>query len=89
LSDDEEDELPDFSKDPTFTGCDSVTIIYAHCPKCGERNYFTQGSKYDIEVLVCWNCGTRGWLDEDIRDEARYMYDCMDAAMDEKGKEKP
>ena len=89
MSDDEEDELPDFSKDPTFTGCDFVTIIYAHCPKCGERNYFTQSNKYDIEVLECWNCGTRGWVSADIRDDAQNMYDRMDGAMSKRGKEKP
>ena len=85
----EDDELPDFSKDPTFTGYDSVTIIYSHCPKCGERNYCQQGDELDVEVLECWNCGTRGWVSESVRDECENMYDCMDAAMDEKGKEKP
>ena len=84
-----DDELPDFSKDPTFTGCDSYTIIYAYCPKCGKKNYVTQGYKWDIEVVECWNCGTEGWLNSDIRDESQCAYDCMDAAMSEKGREKP
>lgn len=90
MSDEEEDDdLPDFSNDPTFTGINSYTIIYTHCPKCEKRNYFQQATRYDIEVLECWNCGTRGWVCDDVRDEAQLMYDCMDAAMDEKGKKEP
>lgn len=89
MSDKEEDALPDFSNDPCFTGIDSYTIIYTHCPKCEKRNYFDQGCKWDVEVLECWHCGTKGWICKDVRDEAQLMYDCMDGGMDEKGREKP
>ena len=88
-TEEEDDELPDFSNDPTFKNFWSRTVYGADCPNCDKTNYWTQGSKWDTEVLECWNCGKKAWVCSDARDELQHMYESMDDAMDEKGRETP
>lgn len=85
----EDDDYPDFSKDPTCQHTWFVTTAVCVCPKCEKKNYFQLSDRYDIEVVECWNCNTKAWVNSDTRDEAQLMYDCMDGAMSEKGEEKP
>ena len=97
MADEEDDDLPDFSKDPTVTRWGSVDHIWAVCPyeDCGKTNWVYLGrpgdqTAPDREVLRCFGCDKLSWLSEEIRDEAVYYgQDSIEDFYDEKGQENP
>jgi hypothetical protein len=94
VTEEEDDELVEFS-DPCVEECWTITTLRCKCPKCKKVNYvdlgdFTDQTGIDIEVMECWSCGAKAWLDRDIRSEASGMgYETINDAHSEKGKELP
>jgi len=92
---DEEDDLPDFSKDPTVQHAWSITMLVCVCPSCEKRNYVNLGdmddqTAPDVETVRCWSCKKLAWLDSEVRTMAADMgHESIEDAFVEEGKEHP
>lgn len=89
MSDEEEDPLKD---DPELQRVWTTTTLRGECPKCEKVNYVDLGdledmTAPDVEIVECWNCGTKSWIDKSVSRD--YGYESMDEGYEEKGKETP
>lgn len=90
--DDEVDAPLDLSKDKV---CDlSGTYCSTLCPHCKINNWVYLGrmddcTAPDVEVLKCFKCKKRSWIDMNVRNEASYNGTTLDDAYAADGKPSP
>jgi hypothetical protein len=90
-----DDELVDFSKDPCLESFWTTTIACGVCRLCKATNHVSLGDMDDqtapnVEVVQCWNCNTKLWLDSNMRSEATPMgYTSIEDGYCVKGRKSP